>query len=77
MIDQPCNAPEPCELKPMSLVGKRIVVMQKGYTGSPYPVAVHDTLDGAVADLGARSARCLVEWNDTERGALYLVAVDR
>lgn len=70
--------PTPCPVPNMSLVGKRIIVMQRQYCERPaVPVSVHDTLDGAMADIGKRSAALLTEWNDTATNALYLVTVDR
>lgn len=62
----------PCAPSKMSLVGKRIVVMQ-GHV----PVAVHDTLDNAMADIGKRAADALLEWYNTPGQALYFMAIDR
>lgn len=70
----PCG---PCAPSKMSLVGKRIVVMGRHYNGTTMPMSVHDSLDNAIADLGKRSAECLVSWCDTAANAFYLVVVDR
>lgn len=68
----------PCEPAKMNLAGKRIIVMQSQYgAAAGIPMAVHDSLDNALADLGRRAADALIGHWDTSQHGLYLVAVDR
>lgn len=62
----------PCLPSAMSLVNKRIVVME-----GRDPVSVHDTLDSAMADIGKRASSVLLECRHCEANALYFKAVDR
>jgi hypothetical protein len=59
----------------LDLTNKRIVIMQRG--GHERPLAVHDSLDGAMEDIGKRAAAHLLDGYDTAHNALYLITVDR
>jgi hypothetical protein len=71
------NCPSPCEMPKMDLTRKRFVVMQLGYNSTNWPVAIHDSLEGAMQDVGKRAADSLLSYCDTRQNALYIVAVDR
>lgn len=71
------DCPMPCEMPKMDLASKRFVVMQLSYDGNGRPTAVHDSLEGAMLDVGKRAADSLLSYCDTRQNALYIVAVDR